>query len=300
MEPNGQKYRIAYYIVWVSIILNVLVFAIKYFAGLRIDSLAMIADAWHSLSDSITSVVVLIGFWIASKPADYEHPFGHGRAESVISIIVATILAVVGVNFIVESISRLQERTIVHYDNTSLIIFGITILIKELMAQYSVIYGKKIKSEALIADGWHHRSDAISTIVIVIGAYFGERYYWMDSVMTFLVSVMLFYVTYEILKSAASSILGETPTHEFKTQVMKIAKDVNPAITSVHHFRIHSYGDHKELNIDIRLPAEMSVHDAHVIANAVEKSIYYQLKYKTTVHVEPGLYSEYLKNSNYF
>lgn len=300
MEPNGQKYRIAYYIVWVSIILNVLVFAIKYFAGLRIDSLAMIADAWHSLSDSITSVVVLIGFWIASKPADYEHPFGHGRAESVISIIVATILAVVGVNFVVESISRLQERTIVHYDNTSLIIFGITILIKELMAQYSVIYGKKIKSEALIADGWHHRSDAISTIVIVIGAYFGERYYWMDSVMTFLVSVMLFYVTYEILKSAASSILGETPTHEFKSQVMKIAKDVNPAITSVHHFRIHSYGDHKELNIDIRLPAEMSVHDAHVIANAVEKSIYYQLKYKTTVHVEPGLYSEYLKNSNYF
>lgn len=300
MEPNGQKYRIAYYIVWVSIILNVLVFAIKYYAGLRIDSLAMIADAWHSLSDSITSVVVLSVFWIASKPADYEHPFGHGRAESVISIIVATILAVVGVNFVIESISRLQERTIVHYDNTSLIIFGITILIKEIMAQYSVIYGKKIKSEALIADGWHHRSDAISTLVIVIGAYFGEMYYWIDSIMTILVSVMLFYVTYEILKSAASSILGETPTHDFKTQVMKIAKDVNPAITSVHHFRIHSYGDHKELNIDIRLPAEMSVHDAHVIANAVEKSIYYQLKYKTTVHVEPGLYSEYLKNSNYF
>ncbi len=300
MESNSNKYRIAYYIVWVSIILNVLVFAIKYYAGLQINSLAMIADAWHSLSDSITSVVVLIGFWIASKPADYEHPFGHGRAESVISIIVATILAVIGINFVVEAISRLQERTIVHYDTTSLIIFSITILIKESMAQYSVIYGKKIKSESLIADGWHHRTDAISTLVLVLGAYFGDKFFWIDSVMTMLVSVMLFYVTYEILKSAASSILGETPTHEFKVQVMKIAKDVNPAITSVHHFRIHSYGDHKELNIDIRLPAEMNVHDAHIIANAVEKSIYYQMKYKTTVHVEPGLYSEYLKNSNYF
>jgi cation diffusion facilitator family transporter len=300
MKPPKNKYHVAYILVWISIILNILVFGIKYYAGLRIGSLAMIADAWHSLSDSITSVVVLIGFWIASKPADYEHPFGHGRAESVISVIVATILAVVGVNFISESISRLQTRELVDYDITSLIIFSVTILIKEIMAQYSIYYGKKIQSESLRADGWHHRTDAISTVVIVIGAFFGEQFYWMDSVLAMGVSLMLFYVTYEILKSAASSILGETPSHEFKLKVMKIAKDVNPAITSVHHFRIHSYGDHKELNIDIRLPAEMSVHDAHVIASAVEKSIYFIMNYKTTVHVEPGLYSEYLRNSNYF
>jgi len=300
MKPPKNKYHVAYILVWISIILNILVFGIKYYAGLRIGSLAMIADAWQSLSDYITSVVVLIGFWIASKPADYEHPFGHGRAESVISVIVATILAVVGVNFISESISRLQTRELVDYDITSLIIFSVTILIKEIMAQYSIYYGKKIQSESLRADGWHHRTDAISTVVIVIGAFFGEQFYWMDSVLAMGVSLMLFYVTYEILKSAASSILGETPSHEFKLKVMKIAKDVNPAITSVHHFRIHSYGDHKELNIDIRLPAEMSVHDAHVIASAVEKSIYFIMNYKTTVHVEPGLYSEYLRNSNYF
>lgn len=300
MPTYKNKYHVAYILVWISIVLNILVFAIKYYAGLRIDSLAMIADAWHSLSDSITSAVVLIGFWIASKPADYEHPFGHGRAESVISVIVATILAVVGINFISESIERLQTHSMVDYDMTSLVIFSITIVIKEVMALYSIYYGKKIQSESLKADGWHHRSDAISTIIIVVGAFFGEKLYWMDSILTIGVSLMLFYITYEILKSAASSILGENPTHDFKLKVMKIAKDVNPAITSVHHFRIHSYGDHKELNIDIRLPAEMSVHDAHVIANAVEKSIFYQLNYKTTVHVEPGLYSEYLRNSNYY
>lgn len=286
--------------IWVSIILNVVLFVIKYIAGSQTDSLAMIADAWHSLSDSVTSVVVLFGYWYANKPADYEHPFGHGRAEPVVAIIVATLLSVVGLGFIFDAYERLNSGTTVVYSTASIILFSITILIKEAMALSSIYVGKKINSESLVADGWHHRSDAISTVVVVLGAVFGSGLWWIDSVLTFLISLILFWISYKIIKTSANTLLGENPNLAFKNKIVKIAKDVNPAITSVHHFRLHNYGEHKELNIDIRLPSEMTVLDAHVIATAVEKSIYYQLKIKTTVHVEPGINSLYLKSSNYF
>ncbi|GAB1373054.1 cation diffusion facilitator family transporter [Candidatus Kapaibacterium sp.] len=292
--------KLPFIVIWVSIILNVVLFIIKYIAGSQTDSLAMIADAWHSLSDSVTSVVVLFGYWYANKPADYEHPFGHGRAEPVVAIIVATLLSVVGLGFIFDAYERLNSGTTVVYSTASIILFSITILIKEAMALSSIYVGKKINSESLVADGWHHRSDAISTVVVVLGAVFGSGLWWIDSVLTFLISLILFWISYKIIKTSANTLLGENPNLAFKNKIVKIAKDVNPAITSVHHFRLHNYGEHKELNIDIRLPSEMTVLDAHVIATAVEKSIYYQLKIKTTVHVEPGINSLYLKSSNYF
>lgn len=292
--------KLPFLIIWSSIILNVIIFGIKYYSGLSSGSLAMIADAWHSLSDSITSFVVLFGYWYANKPADYEHPFGHGRAEPIVAIIVATLLGVIGFDFILQAYQRLQNATLVVYTDSSLILFSITIVIKEIMALASIIVGKKVNSESLIADGWHHRTDAISTVIIVLGAWFVGSLWWIDSVMTFMVAIMLFWVAYNIIRSSSNLLLGENPNHELKDKIMRIAKAVNPAITSVHHFRIHNYGEHKELNIDIRLPSEMSVLDAHVIATAVEKSIFFQLKIKTTVHVEPGINSVYLKNSNYF
>jgi cation diffusion facilitator family transporter len=292
--------KLSFIVIWSSISLNIVIFIIKYYAGIEADSLAMIADAWHSLSDSITSVVVLFGYWYANRPADYEHPFGHGRAEPVVAIIVATLLAVIGFSFISNAYSRLLDNVAAVYSNSAIIMFSVTIVIKELMAQASIFVGKKNNSESLIADGWHHRTDAISTVIIVAGAIFGAGLWWIDSAMTFAVSLMLFWVSYEIIKTSANTLLGENPNHQLKERIMGIAKEVNPAITSVHHYRLHNYGEHKELNIDIRLPSEMSVLDAHIIANAVEKSIYFQLKMKTTVHVEPGINSHYLKNSNYF
>lgn len=292
--------KLPFVIIWSSIILNIAIFAIKYYAGIEADSLAMIADAWHSLSDSITSVVVLFGYWYANKPADYEHPFGHGRAEPVVAIVVATLLGVIGFGFISEAYSRLIDIVTVEYSKNAIIMFSVTIVIKESMAIASIYVGKKVNSDSLIADGWHHRTDAISTVIIVLGAIFGAGLWWIDSAMTFVVSLMLFWVAYTIIRSSANTLLGENPNHELKEKIMSIAKEVNPAITSVHHFRLHNYGEHKELNIDIRLPSEMSVLDAHIIATAVEKSVLFQLKIKTTVHIEPGINSNYLKNSNYF
>lgn len=288
------------WIIWFSLIGNFVLFGIKYYAGYQANSIAMIADAWHTLSDSLSSVVVLLGFWISNKPADKEHPFGHGRAESIASIILATMLALIGLDNLIESISKLNERSIATYSTTAIVIFAISIVVKEVMAQISIRAGKKVNSQSLIADGWHHRSDAITTLIIVVMAIFGTGIWWGDGAMGIMVSILLFYVSYQILKTSINSIMGTQPSYTLQQEVMQIAKDVNPVITSLHHFKLHEYGDHKELSFDIRLPAEMSVRNAHAIADTLEQSILYRIKIKATVHVEPGLFSDELKSGTHY
>lgn len=278
--------------IWFSLIGNTILFAVKMYAGIQADSIAMIADSWHTMSDSLSSIVVMFGFWLASKPADKEHPYGHGRMESIASIILATMLAMIGLENLIESSSRLFTDKRPDFSTLAIIIFSATIVVKELMAQFSVRIGKKINSESLIADGWHHRSDAITTVIIVVAAIFGSDYYWIDGVLGIVVSVVLFYISYKILKKSVNNMLGTQPQFAIQQDIMQIAKEVNPAITSLHHFKLHEYGDHKELSFDIRLPAEMSVRNAHAIADTLEQMVYYRLQIKATVHIEPGLFDE--------
>lgn len=269
-----------------SILGNGLLFGIKYYAGVNAGSVAMIADAWHSLSDTLTSIVVLVGFKIASKPPDKNHPFGHGRAESIAAIMIASVLAVVGINFMYESISRLAEGEGVQYGTVAIVVFSVSVVLKEIIAQISIRSGRKINSEALIADGWHHRSDAVSTLLIVIGAFFSSIW-WIDGVLGIMVSLVLFYVTYEILRESANSLMGEECSPENIDEVRKILRQTDDRIRDVHHFKLHDYGYHKEMTIDFRLPGEMSLEEAHEIATAAGIAIFEKTGINTTIHMEP-------------
>ena len=120
-----------------SIILNTILFGIKYWVGIKTYSIAIIADAWHTLSDSFTSLVVIIGFKVSSKPADKKHPYGHGQAEIISSIIIGTLLAVIGVNFLIASIQKFINHQSASYGNLAIIIFIISVIVKEGLAQFS-------------------------------------------------------------------------------------------------------------------------------------------------------------------
>ncbi len=150
----------------VSIIVNTLLFGIKIWVGLAASSVAMTADAWHTLSDTLTSLVVILGFWISSRPKDEEHPFGHGRAEVIASVVIATLLAVVGVSFFKNSVHELIVRQNANFTTLSLVVFAVSAVIKEGLARFSLWAGKKTKSQSLIADGWHHRSDCRQVCVV--------------------------------------------------------------------------------------------------------------------------------------
>lgn len=269
-----------------SILLNVILFIIKLWAGIVSGSIALIADAWHTLSDSISSVAVLIGLKISAKPADSNHPYGHGRAELVSSLIVGILLALIGFNFLVESIVKLKAHEEVQFGTLAIVVTIISAVVKEFMAQYSIIIGKRSNSKSMIADGWHHRSDAISSLIILIGILIGNYFWWIDGVLGILVSLLLFYTTYSILKENISILLGEAIDEDLKHDIVEFAKEVSDVDLKPHHFLVHQYGNHTELTFHIRLPGSYSLDQGHVIASKYEDIIKERCNIEATVHID--------------
>lgn len=191
-----------------SVIINTLLFGVKIWVGTAAASVAMTADAWHTLSDTLTSLVVILGFWISGRPKDEEHPFGHGRAEVIASVVIATLLAVVGVSFFRDAVHQLIVRKNANFTVVSLVVFAVSVVIKEGLARFSLWAGKKAESQSLVADGWHHRSDALASLLIVVGAIVGKYVWWIDGVLGIGVSVLILYAAYDIAKSASNGPYG--------------------------------------------------------------------------------------------
>ncbi|MBE3091089.1 MAG: cation transporter [Candidatus Atribacteria bacterium] len=290
----SKKYKIfiGYLEGTISIIINTILFGLKYWVGIKTFSIAIIADAWHTLSDSLTSLVVIIGFKVSSKPADKKHPYGHGQAEIVSSVIIGTLLAVVGVNFLIASIQKFINHQSASYGNLAVIVFTISVIVKEGLAQFSMRAGKKINSQSLIADGWHHRSDALVSLMVLVGIFMGGYFWWVDSIMGIAVSFVIFYTTYIILKGSISTLIGEEPSEDLGAEINKIVNNGVSYDVKLHHLHSHRYGDNRELTFHIRLPVDMRLEDAHKITEKLEKKIKEEMNIETTIHVEPDYYKE--------
>jgi cation diffusion facilitator family transporter len=270
-----EAQKLGYVEGWLSVGLNTGLFALKFWVGVLTGSIAMVADAWHTLSDSLTSLVLLCGFWIAARKPDKEHPFGHGRAEVIAAIVIGTLLAVVGMKFMEESIGRLRHYRGAAFSLTATIIFLVSVFLKEGLARFSIWAGRQTGSHSLLADGWHHRSDAIASALIVVGALAGRnpRLWWIDGVMGIGVSLLILYATYEILKGAADILLGEAPDETVQQQIAGIVRRVAPEARGTHHFHLHRYGAHIEVTFHLRLPADVSLVDAHQLVNQIEQAL---------------------------
>ncbi len=284
MNPHHDKASSAG---WLSIAINTVLFVLKYWAGIVTGSIALIADAWHTLSDSLSSVVLLVGIRLSKKPADKEHPFGHGRYELISALTIGAILGLIGYNFLLGSIEKLNERETATFGLMAIIITIISIIGKEGLAQYSFYAGRKTNNKAVVADGWHHRTDALSSVIILVGILFGKQYWWMDGVMGILVSLLIFYASFTICSEAVNKLLGEKPDDKTIRKIRDITFQVADRELYLHHTHIHTYGDHKEITFHIRLPSHMTLQDAHVIATKIEHQIQQDLNIQATIHMEP-------------
>ncbi len=283
-----SKQKLGYLEGWVSIVLNTLLFGVKYWAGGRIGSVSMVADAWHTLSDTLTSVVVIVGFWIMARPADDRHPFGHARAENIAAIIIGVLLAVVGVFFGYESVQRLLHRQAVTFSLFAILVFVASALLKEGLALFAFWAGKKAGSQAVTADGWHHRSDAIASALIVVGALLGGRLWWMDGALGIGVSLLIIWAAVGIVRDSSSILLGEAPDEEMTRSVLASVRKEYPKVNDVHHLHLHRYGHNVELTLHLRLPPAMSVEQSHEIGRRIEERLRSELKLEPTVHIEPS------------
>jgi cation diffusion facilitator family transporter len=272
---------------WISVVLNTLLFGVKYWFGRASGSVSMTADAWHTLSDTLTSVVVIVGFFIMARPADKEHPFGHARAEGISAIVIGVLLAVVGGSFFLDSVRRLINFQAATFSVAAIVVFAGSIVVKEALAQFAFWAGRKINSRAVSADGWHHRSDAIASALIVAGALAGRSLWWIDGALGIGVSLLILWTAIEIVRGSASPLLGESVDAVTEQRITGAIRREYPAVEDVHHLHVHRYGSNVELTVHVRLPAGMTVEEAHGISQRMERRLADELGIMATVHVEP-------------
>ncbi|MEM4628853.1 MAG: cation diffusion facilitator family transporter [Zestosphaera sp.] len=271
----------------VSVFINVVLFALKYYFGLIHNSIAVVADAVHTLSDAGTSVVVIIGFWIAYRPPDEEHPFGHGRAEQIGAVVIGTLLGVAGFEFLMSSYGKLVSREALTFSWVLVGVLLFSSVVKELLARWALRLGKSYESRSIVGDAWHHRSDAIATTLLALGVLIGANYWWVDGFLGVLVSLIIIYTSIKIVLEASRDLLGSRPTRHEKDLLNNLVREVSPLIEDVHHIHVHKYGDHVEVSLHIRLPKTIKLEEAHEIATKLEDKIKNTLGWEATVHPEP-------------
>ncbi len=286
---DDLKVRLRYGLLegWISIVLNLLLFAVKLILGLMIKSVSLIADALHTLADSATSLVVIIGFKIARKPSDREHPFGHGKMESISALIIAILLFVVCVELLEKSIYRIFNPTTTRASLFIILIIAGTALIKEVMSRFSSILGDMIDSKALKADALHHRSDVFATLVVVvalIGSYWG--YTRLDGIMGIIVSLVIGASAFSIARDAIHPLLGEAPSAERIREVEEIAMEQSDVL-GVHEIIIHTYGQVRMISLHLEVSDKSTAYELHHLSEEVEEAIAKKLKAEVVAHIDP-------------
>ncbi len=288
-DPNVRA-KYGYLEGWVSIVGNLILFILKLVLGLFINSIALIADSFHTLSDVGTSGVVIFGFKISKKQPDKKHPFGHGRVEYIATLIIATLLVITGLGFVRESVGRIVKSvTIVNQEFA--VIIGIIVIIssvvKELMAQFSFSIGDKISSDILIADAWHHRSDVFASIgvgISIIASTYG--FPRLDPIFGIVVSMIIICVGVNLVRTASHLLIGLAPDKEIVDKVKNIGKSIL-GIKGIHDVSIHDYGTSKVISLHAEVENDLSLDEAHKVADNIENKINREMSCSTIVHLEP-------------
>ncbi len=272
---------------WISVVINGILFVIKIIIGIVVGSVSLIADAIHTLSDVISSGVVIWGFHEAEKPADPEHPYGHGRVEYIATLIIAILLVVVGVEFIKSSIGRVLNPSPISPSWWMIIIILATVFLKELTARYAEFLAHKISSGTLHADAWHHRSDAISSLLVIVAMIAGRYgYYSIDGWAGIGVALFLIWTGFTIAKEAVDDIIGTPPAEDEINDIKQVVSNIK-GVLGVHDITVHSYGTDKFVSIHVEIDDNISSANAHDIAEDVEEILFSRLEIEPTVHIDP-------------
>ncbi len=282
-----QRTRYAYMEGSISIVVNAALFILKYWAGIVSGSVALMADAWHTLSDSISSVLLIAGIRISVKKPDKKHPFGHGRWEQITAIFIGFILSIIAWDFLTQSIHKFRAHEAAQFGTLAFVATVVSVIVKEGLARYAFFVSKKTGNTAVRADGWHHRSDALSSVVVLAGIMMRNYFWWIDSVLGFFIALFLFYATFDIIRDAISKLLGEKPSEELILEVKDIIHETTGLEVFPHHFHIHNYGTHRELTFHIFVDPGMDVKSAHCLATGIENVLKQKLNLESTIHIEP-------------
>lgn len=277
-------------------IANFILLLFKFVAGLVSHSSAMIADAVHSLSDFVTDVIVIIFVRISGKPQDDEHEYGHGKFETLATAIIGILLFITGLGIMFNG-----AIAIYHYANgetlpkpgiLALIAAIISILFKEGLFHYTILKGRTLNSNAVIANAWHHRSDAFSSIATAIGIggaiFFGVKMRILDPIAAIIVSLLIIKSAIFIIHPAIDELLEKSLSKDIEREITDIILSVD-GVSAPHHLRTRRIGNNYAIEVHVRMPGDKTLLEAHTIATEIERRLHlrYGIGTHIGIHMEP-------------
>lgn len=283
-------------VTWVGFFTNLILSAAKIVAGVVGRSSAMVADGIHSLSDFVTDFIVIIFIKISSKNEDSDHPYGHGKFETFATMLISFALFIVAIGIFYSGSVKIYEvlngRTIDRPTYLALIMAAVSIVVKEGLYWYTIIIGRKIESPAVIANGWHHRSDAFSSIGTLIGIsgamFLGERWRILDPITSVIVGIFIIGVAYKLARPSIQELLEMSLPQEIEQNIEQKIQ-ATPGVITFHHLRTRKNGNAFIIDMHIKVDARSSIVEAHDIATHVENNLKAAFGKHTqvNVHIEP-------------
>lgn len=297
-EKSEEAVREAgiYRVTLVGSVVNLLLLVFKFVAGILGHSAAMLADAVHSLSDFVTDIIVIVFVRISSKPEDEGHDYGHGKYETLATAIIGLILLFVGFGILWNGATSIwdfwQGGELKEPGMLALWAALVSILFKELLYQYTVLKGRRLNSQAVVANAWHHRSDALSSIGTAVGIggaiLLGERWLILDPLAAVVVSLFIMKVAIQLLVPSMNELLEKSLPAEVEE---KIKQEILafPGVTSPHHLRTRRIGSSYAIEVHIRMDGQITLEEAHHTATAIENRLKSEFGSRTyiNIHVEP-------------
>ena len=291
-----QRIKGIYRTTIVGSVVNLALVVCKFVAGFLGRSTAVVADAVHSLSDLLTDIVVMVFVRISGKPADEDHDYGHGKYETLATAIIGIALFAVGVGILVESIEKVvavvNGDVLPRPSTIAVVVTVVSVIWKEMLYWYTIAMGRKYNSQAVIANAWHHRSDAFSSIGVLIGIVgamvLGDKWSVLDPIAAAVVSVFIVKVAIDLVKPCVDELLERSLPSEVEQQIEQIILSVE-GVTSPHHLRTRRIGNNYAIEVHIRMDGNLTLHEAHRITSAVERRLKEQFGEGTHVgiHTEP-------------
>lgn len=295
-EIVSPREKEIYKITIVGSCVNFLLLVFKFAAGILGHSAAMLADAVHSLSDFVTDIIVLVFVRISNKPQDKGHDYGHGKYETLATAIIGLLLLIVGFGILWNGASSIyafaRGEELEEPGMVALIAALLSIVLKEILYRYTVIKGKKLNSQAVIANGWHHRSDALSSIGTAVGIggaiLLGDHWRVLDPVAAVIVSFFIMKVAVQLLIPCVDELLEKSLPDDVEKQIEQALLSFS-GVSEPHHLRTRRIGSYCAIEVHVRMDGQISLEAAHATATAIENKLKEMFGEGTliNIHVEP-------------
>lgn len=295
-KDNVAREKGVFRVTIIGSIVNFLLLVFKFFAGIMGHSAAMLADAVHSLSDFVTDIIVIVFVRISSKPEDAGHDYGHGKYETLATAIIGILLSLVGFGILWNGVSSIyhfvQGGALQKPGMLALIGALVSIAFKEILYQYTRFKGRELNSQAVVANAWHHRSDALSSIGTAIGIggaiLLGDRWRVLDPIAAVVVSFFIMKVAVRLLIPCVDELLEKSLPAEVEDKILDTILSF-PGVSSPHHLRTRRIGSYCAIEVHVRMDGKIALEEAHRTATAIENRLKEQFGKGTHIgiHVEP-------------